>query len=699
MADMDGRMTYLNEAGGHILGIEPEDVENHHIEEVIPEQFKNRLRDEILPALFNGGTWEGEIQYLNLKTGQVTDVYANTFTVNDPASGKPLFMANVSRDITLRKKAEAALQESEERYHALFDRSLDLVYVRDFQGNFIDANPAALNLLGYTRDDITRLNIPDLLTPDQFPKTIKTIKELKETGSQKEPVEYRLKCRTGDCVYVETKESVIFHDSQPHAVLGIGRDITERKLADERSVIRRDLAIDLNKLMPLQKALDLCLDAAIRISGMDSGAIYFVDEKTGRIKLMDYKGYSAELAQKYSHFDANSANARIIIKGKPLYLRFEDFIPLFREQLGKLDLRVFAIVPIKRGERVVACLIVSSQTIEDVPVSVRNSLETIAAEIGSAIDRIRYREALEQSERRYRFIADNTTDVIWAMDRNLRYTYMSPSVLRQRGYTVEEAIKLNITSVITPAYVDLVSTRIEEETAIAPSELGGSPRTFTQEWEMYRRDGTTFWAETSITMLRTPDGTFDGLLGVTRDISERKLLEQKLEEMATHDYLTGLPNRVLLQDRFNVASALAHRNHYRLAIMSLDLDQFKPVNDTYGHAVGDLLLKAVGNRLTGIIRASDTIARMGGDEFLLMLLETNHGGDAASIAHKIMGSFGEPFVCNEHQFQMTISAGIAIYPQDGEELETLLKKSDDAMYAAKRSGGDRFIFYKELTNG
>jgi diguanylate cyclase (GGDEF)-like protein len=133
--------------------------------------------------------------------------------------------------------------------------------------------------------------------------------------------------------------------------------------------------------------------------------------------------------------------------------------------------------------------------------------------------------------------------------------------------------------------------------------------------------------------------------------------------------------------------------------MSLDLDQFKPVNDTYGHAVGDLLLKAVGNRLTGIIRASDTIARMGGDEFLLMLLETNHGGDAASIAHKIMGSFGEPFVCNEHQFQMTISAGIAIYPQDGEELETLLKKSDDAMYAAKRSGGDRFIFYKELTNG
>ena len=355
---------------------------------------------------------------------------------------------------------------------------------------------------------------------------------------------------------------------------------------------------------------------------------------------------------------------------------------------------LFAIVPIIRDKKSVACLLVSSHTVKDVPVSTRNSLETIAAEMGTAIERISAREALQKSEQRYRFIADNTTDVIWAMNDELRYIYISPSVMRQRGYTVAEALAMNITNVIMPEYVDPILKRFEEEMS-GEGQPGNGP-TFTQEWQMYRKDGSTFWAETSITIIRTADGGFSSLLGVTRDITERKMLEQKLEEMATHDYLTGLPNRILLLDRFTVASALAHRNDYRLAVLSLDLDQFKPVNDTYGHAVGDLLLQAVARRLSSITRASDTIARMGGDEFLLMLLETNHVSDAAGIADKIVDSFNELFLVGERQFQLTVSAGIAVYPEDGTDLDTLLKKSDDAMYAAKKSGGNRFIFYKDL---
>jgi diguanylate cyclase (GGDEF)-like protein len=170
-------------------------------------------------------------------------------------------------------------------------------------------------------------------------------------------------------------------------------------------------------------------------------------------------------------------------------------------------------------------------------------------------------------------------------------------------------------------------------------------------------------------------------------------MEKKLEEMAAHDFLTGLPNRVLLLDRFNIAAALAHRNKTRLAVMSLDLDRFKSINDTLGHDAGDQVLKAVGQRLTGIIRASDTLARVGGDEFILVMLETNHMEETAATAQRILDSFTEPLSIDGHQLHLTTSIGIAIYPEDAQDMETLTKKSDAAMYYSKGHGRNQFKFF------
>jgi len=698
MATIDGKMTYLNNVGSCILGIDPEEIGKFNILEVIQENYKHMVNTELLPALMKEGAWEGELQYINLKTGQITDVYANTFTVKDHGTGEPLFLANVSRDITLHKKAEAALKESEERYRALFDRSMDLVYIRDMKGNFLDANPAGLRLLGYTEDDISSLNIASVLSADQFPQTLETLKELRETGTQLSPTEYKVKCKDGRLKYVETKESVIYRDGQPYAVQGIGRDITERKLDEKRSIIRRDLAIALNSLMTLKQALTLCLDAAIRISNMESGVIYMVDERTGGLRLFERQGFTAEMEKKYSMFGPDTPNTRLIRKGKPIYLSYSELTPPFDQQFSAQDLNVMAVVPIKHEGKVVACLIVASSSLDRVPELARSSLEMIAAEIGSAITRIKYREALQNSEQRYRFIADNTGDVIWAMDSHLRYTFISPSVMRQRGYTPDEALGLNITQVITPPCIDALAEKLEAESAEEHTGQMTALNSFTQELEMYRNDGSTFWTESSITILRDKDGRFDGLLGVTRDVSERRQLEQALEKMATHDFLTGLPNRVLLIDRFSQAMALAQRNKHRLAIMSLDLDNFKPINDGYGHAVGDLVLIAVGKRLAAILRASDTVARIGGDEFILMTLETNHDHDTAAIANKILDAFKEPFTDDGHMFQLTPSVGIAVYPGNGQDLDTLMKKADDTMYVAKKSGGNRFIFYEDLNS-
>jgi len=696
MATIDGKMTYLNSVGSRILGIDPEEIEKFNILEVIPENFKHMVNTELLPALIKGGAWEGELQYINLKTGQITDVYANTFTVKDPRTGEPLFLANVSRDITLRKKAEAALRESEERYRALFDRSMDLVYIRSMKGHFLDVNPAGLRLLGYTEDDVSSLNIASVLSPDQFPQTLETLKELRETGTQLSPTEYKVKCKDGRFKYVETKESVIYRDGQPYAIQGIGRDITERKLAEERSLIRRDLAIALNSLMTLKQALTLCLDAAIRISNMESGVIYMVDERTGGLRLFERQGFTAEMEKKYSVFGPDTPNTRLVLKGKPLYLSYSELTSPFDQQFSPQDLHVMAVVPIKHEEKVVACLIVASRSLDCVSEVARSSLEMIAAEIGSAITRIKYREALQNSEQRYRFIADKTSDVIWAMDSKLRYTFISPSVIHQRGYTPDEAMALNTTRMITPTSIDVLAEKLDAESSAEYPGQAAVPRSFTQEVELYRKDGSTLWTESSITILRDKDGRFDGLLGVTRDVSERRQLEQALEKMATHDFLTGLPNRVLLIDRFSQAVALAQRNKHRLAMMSLDLDNFKPINDGYGHAVGDRVLIAVGKRLTAILRSSDTVARIGGDEFILMTLETNHDHDTTAIANKILDAFKEPFTDEGHQFQLSPSVGIAICPEDGQDLDILMKKADETMYQAKKYGGNRFIFCKDL---
>jgi len=179
------------------------------------------------------------------------------------------------------------------------------------------------------------------------------------------------------------------------------------------------------------------------------------------------------------------------------------------------------------------------------------------------------------------------------------------------------------------------------------------------------------------------------------ELEERKKMAQKLKEMATHDFLTGLPNRILLVDRYSIASALAHRNQDRLAVMSLDIDRFKSINDTLGHDMGDKALKAFSDQLSRIIRASDTLARVGGDEFILMMLETNHMEDATAIARKILESFKEPLYIDGHGIYLSTSIGIAIYPEDATDLETLIKKSDAALYYAKGHGRNNYKFFRD----
>jgi diguanylate cyclase (GGDEF)-like protein/PAS domain S-box-containing protein len=295
-------------------------------------------------------------------------------------------------------------------------------------------------------------------------------------------------------------------------------------------------------------------------------------------------------------------------------------------------------------------------------------------------------EALRESEERYRIILEQMHEGYYEVDLSGNYTFVNDASCRNLGYSREELIGNSFQIALSENEAKAVFQAYHEV------YLSGEPnKGFI--FEVLRKDGTVGFAESSITLLKNNRGEPVGFRSVGRDITERKQMQQKLEEIATHDFLTGLPNRVLLLDRFTIAAAMAHRNKVRLAVMSLDLDKFKSINDTLGHAAGDEVLKTVSTRLTGIIRASDTLARIGGDEFILVMMESNHINDASAIAQKILDAFVEPMLIDGRPVHLSTSIGIAIYPEDAEDMETLIKESDAAMYYSKGHGRNQFKFF------
>ena len=195
--------------------------------------------------------------------------------------------------------------------------------------------------------------------------------------------------------------------------------------------------------------------------------------------------------------------------------------------------------------------------------------------------------------------------------------------------------------------------------------------------------------------LRGPDGEIVGIIQNAHDITALKEAEEQIRQLAYYDTLTGLPNRRLLLDRLGHALAQARRFGRSMAVMFLDLDRFKLINDAFGHSVGDELLKQVAQRLTGCVRAGDTVARPGGDEFVIVLTEVGHPLDAVRVAEKIIDTFSTPLPLDGLEIPMTTSIGIALYPANGsEDVEELMIKADMAMYEAKEAGRNAYRFFQ-----
>ena len=291
---------------------------------------------------------------------------------------------------------------------------------------------------------------------------------------------------------------------------------------------------------------------------------------------------------------------------------------------------------------------------------------------------------LKESEEQFRSLFESSRDAIYIVTGKGSFIDMNQAFVELFGYTKDETLKLNVkTAYLTNEDRERFKQVIKENDFIRDYEI-----------RLKKRDGTVMDCLLTVTCKRDEKGKVTQYQGIVRDITERKRTEEAIRHMAFHDALTGLPNRLLFNDRLAMAMAHAERFNEKVAVMMLDLDKFKDVNDTFGHSSGDLLLQAVAEKLTLQIRKGDTVARMGGDEFMLIFADLKQTEDVNTITEKILEDFQTNITIINHTMSVTMSIGIAIYPDHGGDIDTLVKNADIAMYSVKQTGRNGYRYYR-----
>lgn len=301
-------------------------------------------------------------------------------------------------------------------------------------------------------------------------------------------------------------------------------------------------------------------------------------------------------------------------------------------------------------------------------------------------------EALREAERRYRSIFENAIEGIYQSTPDNGYLAVNPALARMYGYSSPQDLISTLKDIEHQVYVE-PKRRIE---FMQLMKKNGVVTNF--ESRIYKRDGEIIWISENARAVFSSSGELVFYEGTVEAITERKLHEAEIQFQATHDALTGLPNRTLLYDRMQQAVLHSERYSNITAIAFLDLDQFKFINDSLGHQVGDELLKITAQRLTSCLRESDTVARQGGDEFVLLLTSQTDEDSITQTMQRVLHEVAQPWMANDLEFRITCSIGVTLCPDDGRDVETLLKNADSAMYKAKELGRNNFQYFAAEMN-
>jgi diguanylate cyclase (GGDEF)-like protein/PAS domain S-box-containing protein len=297
------------------------------------------------------------------------------------------------------------------------------------------------------------------------------------------------------------------------------------------------------------------------------------------------------------------------------------------------------------------------------------------------------REMTAEQMQKLSSAVEQSGDIVLITDGNGIIEYVNPAFENITGYSSNEAIGKSPSIVKSGMHEDDFYSNLWK--------IIKSGESYSDVFINRKKDGNLYYEQRTISPIKNKQGSVINYLATGKDITEHVKDQERLQFMATHDALTGLANWSMLKDRLNHALSQAERNHTKVAVMFLDLDRFKYINDSLGHPVGDKLLKLCSERLSSCVRKGDTLARLGGDEFTIVMESVNDLANIGQIAQKIISSLSEPYIIDGYEVMTSTSMGIALYPEDADNTDTLLKNADAAMYRAKALGGDSYEYYKE----
>lgn len=601
-----------------------------------------------------------ECEY-RLLTAEGCEVHVrDSRTVVESHAGHVAGMRGVLVDISAYKASEAALEDSEARFRGAFEQAAVGVALCSVSGRYLRVNPRFCEIVGYEMSDLLLRDFRELTHPDDIEINECLLDALVLGVPEHPPIEKRIRRRDGREVWVRLSMSLIATRHGTGQFMEVIEDVTARRLAEWELRDREGRLLTI--LRSLQEGVVMrdgrgevvaSNDAARQILGLS------YDEAFPSPSVPRGVGFIREDG---SIYDA---------AGLPEMLAMSSGEPA-RGVVG-IDRR--------DGSR---CWILSrAEPLERDPSSGRFPVVITMFDITES----------RQSEEALRLAAsvfDHSVEAIMITDARRRILSVNKAFTGLTGFASEEVIGQ------TPAMLSVThqGRNQYEETWRAAEEQGNWQG---EVWQR-RRDGSEFPEWLSIGAVRDRAGLISNYVAVFSDITERKASEARIAFLAHHDPLTGLPNRVLFQARLDQALARAERRNGRVALLFLDLDRFKTINDSLGHLSGDRLLQAVAQRLQNCVHDADTICRQGGDEFIIVLSEVADAEVPARVAEKILRRLAEPFDIDGHVLGTSFSIGISIYPEDGQHVDRLMKNADTAMYHAKESGRNTYRFFTERMN-
>ncbi|HUJ13517.1 MAG TPA: EAL domain-containing protein [Thermoanaerobaculia bacterium] len=514
----------------------------------------------------------------------------------------------------------------------------DLLLVSDRDGRIQFANNAACAFLGCAREDIIGCQLEDLLFPMDRDEAAPLQGWVRDR-------EYVFRTKMGQPIELTLSHSPITRDGEVTGSIIIGRDLRERKRYEWEA--RRAVTL-------LQSTLDSTADG-ILVIGQDGRAL------TWNQRFADLWGIPAESIEAEDDHELIGQLVEQLVNPA----EFLNTLAALHEHPEDESVHV---LELKDGRRLEQYSM--GRYLDDEPVRVWSFRDVTA--------RLTAEEALRDSETRYRLLFEQNAAGVCLATVAGRIVDCNATFGEIIGYAPDELSNRELHDLLQrPEALDEVRAKLEH----TPTLRG-------VEFEMRRRDGAHIFILANISLLGHGDS---GLLHVTGvDISDRKRAQQQVEFQAYHDALTHLPNRRLFLERLELHLAAARRARTGVAVLFVDLDRFKAINDTFGHQVADALLVDVAQRLRGCVRQTDTVARHGGDEFTIIIPDLHQGEDAAQIAEKILERIVEPVTVGAASIEISVSIGIAVYPFDGTDIDSLLRNADAAMYRAKQAGRNNY---------